>query len=669
MVDIPGCYSLMAHSTEEEVARDFICFENPDAVIVVCDATCLERNLNLVLQILEANRRAVVCVNLMDEAKKKSISIRFDVLEERLGVPVIGTAARSGKGLEQIYEGLKHVLELNKRLESARYMEVVEGEYAETEAVDVEMEAVVEAEVEDVEVEAEAEAEAEETENAEAKMKIEEAGSKEAEEAEEAEAAETVKEAEAETKNIAARDIEARNMEAAAENVNDIENEVRKTAEKAADRRFDENPAPRILIRYPEYIEAAIARLTPVVRKTAGEGVNIRWLCARLLDSNENLMEAVRKYLAPVAESLEVSSLLAEIREEWKERGITQKRVSDDMASVFVRKAEFICRGAVVYENQKYDKKDRLLDRLFTSKATGFPIMFLILLGVFWLTITGANYPSELLSTGLFWVEDRISELFLAIGMPVLVNDLLVHGVYRVLAWVISVMLPPMAIFFPLFTLLEDFGYLPRVAFNLDRCFKRCAACGKQALTMCMGFGCNAAGIIGCRIIDSPRERLIAMITNNFVPCNGRFPTMIAIITMFFVGSAAGAFSSVLSAAILAGVIVLGVLMTLLISKILSATVLKGVPSSFTLELPPYRKPQIGKVIVRSIFDRTLFVLGRAIVVAAPAGLIIWLMANISVGDATLLAHCSGFLDPFAQVIGMDGVILLAFILGFPANA
>nr|WP_320959300.1 FeoB small GTPase domain-containing protein [Hungatella effluvii] len=693
MVDIPGCYSLMAHSTEEEVARDFICFENPDAVIVVCDATCLERNLNLVLQILEANRRAVVCVNLMDEAKKKSISIRFDVLEERLGVPVIGTAARSGKGLEQIYEGLKHVLELNKRLESARYMEVVEGEYAETEAVDVEMEAVVEAEVEDVEVEAvaeaedvemeavveaevedveveaEAEAEAEETENAEAKMKIEEAGSKEAEEAEEAEAAETVKEAEAETKNIAARDIEARNMEAAAENVNDIENEVRKTAEKAADRRFDENPAPRILIRYPEYIEAAIARLTPVVRKTAGEGVNIRWLCARLLDSNENLMEAVRKYLAPVAESLEVSSLLAEIREEWKERGITQKRVSDDMASVFVRKAEFICRGAVVYENQKYDKKDRLLDRLFTSKATGFPIMFLILLGVFWLTITGANYPSELLSTGLFWVEDRISELFLAIGMPVLVNDLLVHGVYRVLAWVISVMLPPMAIFFPLFTLLEDFGYLPRVAFNLDRCFKRCAACGKQALTMCMGFGCNVAGIIGCRIIDSPRERLIAMITNNFVPCNGRFPTMIAIITMFFVGSAAGAFSSVLSAAILAGVIVLGVLMTLLISKILSATVLKGVPSSFTLELPPYRKPQIGKVIVRSIFDRTLFVLGRAIVVAAPAGLIIWLMANISVGDATLLAHCSGFLDPFAQVIGMDGVILLAFILGFPANA
>lgn len=553
MVDIPGCYSLMAHSTEEEVARDFICFENPDAVIVVCDATCLERNLNLVLQILEASENVVVCVNLMDEAKKKSITVRFDVLEQRLGVPVIGTAARSGKGLEQIYEGLSRVLGL-KRSQS--------------------------------------------------------------------------------------------------------EDEVPIT----------ENHAPRIIIRYPEYIEAAIARLTPAVRRAAGDRVNVRWLSARLLDSNDNLMEAVRKYLVPVAESEEILSLLEEIRSDWGERGITQKRVSDDMASVFIRKAEFICRGAVVFENQTYNKKDRVLDRLFTSKATGFPIMFLILLGVFWLTITGANYPSELLSTGLFWVEDRLGELFLSAGMPAVLNDLLVHGVYRVLAWVISVMLPPMAIFFPLFTLLEDFGYLPRVAFNLDRCFKRCAACGKQALTMCMGFGCNAAGIIGCRIIDSPRERLIAMITNNFVPCNGRFPTMIAIITMFFVGSSAGAFSSVLSSAILAGVIVLGVLMTLLISKILSATVLKGVPSSFTLELPPYRRPQIGKVIVRSIFDRTLFVLGRAIAVAAPAGLIIWLMANITVGDATLLAACSGFLDPFARVIGMDGVILLAFILGFPAN-
>jgi ferrous iron transport protein B len=229
-------------------------------------------------------------------------------------------------------------------------------------------------------------------------------------------------------------------------------------------------------------------------------------------------------------------------------------------------------------------------------------------------------------------------------------------------------MLPPMAIFFPLFTLLEDLGYLPRVAFNLDNFFKKSCACGKQALTMCMGFGCNAAGIIGCRIIDSPRERLIAIITNNFVPCNGRFPTLIAIITMFFAGMFIGPFQSVISTIILTGVILLGVFMTLMISRLLSMTILKGIPSSFTLELPPYRKPQIGKIIIRSIFDRTLFVLWRAILVAAPAGIVIWLMANITLGDISLLTHLAIFLNPFAHIIGLDGYILLAFILGFPAN-
>ena len=225
-----------------------------------------------------------------------------------------------------------------------------------------------------------------------------------------------------------------------------------------------------------------------------------------------------------------------------------------------------------------------------------------------------------------------------------------------------------MAIFFPLFTLLEDLGYLPRVAFNLDKYFKKACTCGKQALTMAMGFGCNAAGVVGCRIIDSPRERLIATITNSFVPCNGRFPTLIAIITMFFIGASAGFGTSLLSAVLLTAVILLGILMTLLVSRLLSKTILKGVPSSFTLELPPYRRPQIGKVIVRSIFDRTLFVLGRAVAVAAPAGLLIWIMANVMVGDMSLLAHCSAFLDPFARLLGMDGVILMAFILGFPAN-
>jgi ferrous iron transport protein B len=293
----------------------------------------------------------------------------------------------------------------------------------------------------------------------------------------------------------------------------------------------------------------------------------------------------------------------------------------------------------------------------------------LALLGlVFWITIAGANVPSSLLADGLFWIEDQLTALIMQWGAPEWLHGVLVLGIYRTLAWVVSVMLPPMAIFFPLFTLLEDLGYLPRVAFNMDKFFKKACACGKQALTMCMGFGCNAAGVVGCRIIESPRERLIATITNNFVPCNGRFPTLIAIITMFFAASAAGLFQSVISALMLVGVILLGIVMTLLISRLLSKTILKGLPSSFTLELPPYRKPQVGKIIVRSIFDRTLFVLGRAVMVAAPAGLLIWVMANIHVGDISLLAHCAGFFDPFARLIGLDGFILMAFILGFPAN-
>ena len=359
MVDIPGCYSLMAHSTEEEVARDFICFENPDAVVTVCDATCLERNLNLVLQIMEAADRVVVCVNLMDEAKKKRIVLNLHLLEERLSAPVAGTTARSKKGLNQIYQGLKRCIK---------------------------------------------------------------------------------------------------------------EKEI--------------NYKRPVLIYYPQYIEEAIKRLAPAVEEVLDGVVKVRWLCARLLDANENLIGAVNRYLKPLADSEAVKACLTQIWNEWKEQGITQEQVSDDMAAVFIRKAEELCKGVVVFENKTYNGKDRKLDRLFTSKATGFPIMFLVLLGVFWLTITGANYPSQLLSNLLFGIENRLSIAADAAGVPALLSGLLIHGVYRVLAWVISVMLPPMAIFFPLFTLLEDFGYLPRVAFNLDRCFKRCSACGKQALTM-----------------------------------------------------------------------------------------------------------------------------------------------------------------------------------------
>lgn len=294
--------------------------------------------------------------------------------------------------------------------------------------------------------------------------------------------------------------------------------------------------------------------------------------------------------------------------------------------------------------------------------------MVLLLALIFWLTIVGANYPSTLLSMGFGQLGNLLTDFMFFIGLPQTIISLLMDGIYLVVTWVIAVMLPPMAIFFPLFTLLEDLGYLPRIAFNLDKYFKKCSACGKQALTMAMGFGCNAAAVVGCRIIDSPRERLIAMLTNVFVPCNGRFPAMIAIISLFLVGNLSGIIGSAASAVILSLIIVFGIMLTFFVSWLLSKTLLKGIPSSFTLELPPYRKPQIKKVIVRSVFDRTLFVLGRALTVAAPAGLIIWLMGNLHINGESLLIITADFLNPFAAFFGLDGVILLAFILGIPAN-
>jgi ferrous iron transporter FeoB len=543
LVDIPGSYSLMARSTEEEVARDFICFGSPDAVVVVCDATCLERNLNLVLQVMEACARTVVCVNLLDEAKKKQIDIDLPLLSRRLGVPVIGTAARSGEGLEDVMNAVEQLL-------GEPFLE-----------------------------------------------------------------------------------------------------------EK------------QVLVPYPGYVEQGLRALLPQAEKAADGKADARWFAARLLDGDESLRSSLADCLGFDPEQApELSEALADVRTGMEEAGVFQTRLRDDMAGAFVRCAAEISRGVISMPANGSHRRDRRLDKLFTSRLTGFPIMLLLLLAVFWITISGANVPSALLADGLFWVEERLAAAAFSAGVPALLTDLLIHGVYKVMAWVISVMLPPMAIFFPLFTLLEDFGYLPRVAFNLDRCFKGCAACGKQALTMCMGFGCNAAGVTGCRIIDSPRERLIAIITNNFVPCNGRFPTIISIITMFLIGGATGLLGSFLGAVILVGVILFGVGMTLLVSRLLSRTILKGVPSSFTLELPPYRQPQIGKVIVRSIVDRTLKVLGRAVTAAAPAGVLIWALANVTVGDATLLAHLTGFLNPLGRALGMDGVILTGFLLGLPAN-
>jgi len=340
------------------------------------------------------------------------------------------------------------------------------------------------------------------------------------------------------------------------------------------------------------------------------------------------------------------------------------EKIRDEIVKSIYNKAEEIAGNSVKKNREKLLAQQKI-DDIVTSKITGIPIMLLLLAGVLWITIEGANVPSELLAKMFFFIEDKLTEFFNYVNAPSWLHGILVLGIYRTLAWVISVMLPPMAIFFPIFTLLEDAGYLPRIAFNLDHAFKKACAHGKQALTMCMGFGCNAAGVIACRIIESPRERLIAILTNNFVPCNGRFPTLIALSMIFvglkFEGSGGSSFIATLMIVLLVGI-------TLLVSYILSKTLLKGVPSSFTLELPPYRKPQIGRVIYTSIIDRTIFVLMRAVVVAAPAGAIIYILGNITVGDSTILVQVANALDPFSKAIGLDGFILLAFILGLPAN-
>lgn len=358
--------------------------------------------------------------------------------------------------------------------------------------------------------------------------------------------------------------------------------------------------------------------------------------------------------------------MAANIKRLYKELPIPKNNFRDKIVKSIYTYAEETAKAVVKQEKQKLDW-DKKIDDILTSPILGYPLMLLMLGVVFWITIAGANLPSELLADLLFGIEGKLSALVLGVGLPAWFHGLFVLGMYRTLAWVVSVMLPPMAIFFPLFTLLEDLGYLPRVAFNLDRMFKACGTHGKQVLTMCMGFGCNAAGIISCRIIESPREKLIAILTNNFVPCNGRFPTLIAL-AMIFMGGILSGSGTFIATTVVMGMILIGIGVTLFTSLLLSKTILKGIPSTFTLELPPFRKPQIGRVIIRSIFDRTIFVLSRAMLVAAPAGSIIWLLANINIGQLSLLAAAAGFLDPFAKLMGLDGFILMAFILGLPAN-
>ena len=342
--------------------------------------------------------------------------------------------------------------------------------------------------------------------------------------------------------------------------------------------------------------------------------------------------------------------------------------LSDTIVADIYSNAEQIARKSVIHRRDDNPAWDTKLDDILTSRLFGFPIMLVLLSLIFWITIEGANVPSGMLADAFFLFQDQLTEWFILAEAPDWLHGVLVLGLYRSLAWVISVMLPPMAIFFPLFTLLEDLGYLPRVAFNMDSLFKKCKACGKQALTMCMGFGCNAAGVVSCRIIDSPRERLIAILTNNFVPCNGRFPTLIAIATIFVGGSFAAEYETLAAALTITMLVLFGIATTFAISWGLSHTVLKGEASSLVLELPPYRPPQIGAIFYRSLIDRTLFVLKRAVIMAAPAGVITWILGNVYIGDLSIISHLAAWLQPIGYAIGIDGFILLAFILGLPAN-
>lgn len=533
MIDLPGTYSLLAHSSEEEVTRNYVCFEPCDVCLVICDATVLERNLNLVLQTMEITDHVVLVLNLMDEAKKKNITIDTEKLAKLLKVRVVEMSARNHEGFEDVKEA------------------------------------------------------------------IEEVG-----------------------------------------------NRVSDTQGAA--------------VRYAKDLEQAIAAVADVMKTRR---LNTRFTALKLLDPEVDSTLFYEDIENQEETRAEVEKQIARLKDKD-----LYERFEDIVVHALHERAREISEECIIFNNASYQNRDMRIDHVVTSKGWGLVWMVVLLSVIFRITISGANVPSEMLSGMFEDLQVWLHQLFASWSMNPYITSFIVDGVVKTCGWVISVMLPPMAIFFPMFTLLEDFGYLPRIAFNLDGFFQKACTCGKQALTMCMGFGCNAVGVSGARIIDSPRERLIAIITNTFVPCNGRFPTLISIITMFFAGVVAAPWNGLLSTLLLTGVIVFGVILTFLTSRFLSKTLLKGVPSSFTLELPPYRRPQFGKVIVRSIFDRTLFVLGRAVSVAIPAGAIIWLLANIQVQDASLLQHISLFLDPFAHLMGLDGVILLAFLLGFPAN-
>ncbi len=553
VVDLPGTYSLQAVSVDEEVARDFVLFGRPDVTVVVVDSTRLERNLNLVLQILEITDRVVVFLNLMDEARRNGIALDPSRLESELGVPVVTGTAREGIGISDLLEAVHEVATGRRKTSPYRVQE------------------------------------------------------------------------------------------------------------------------------HAPDIEVVVSELSSIVLAAFPDVPNTRWVSLRLLNGDAAVQEAVRSGELGQLSRDDSGEVIRDTPEPERARVLdaaTRLRweLPADFQDIVTARAYARAEAVASHAQKKGLVKaaftfDRRLDQLLTSRLLGFPLMLLILGVVFWLTIEGANVPSSMLATllvdqGHSWLK----ALSASAGLPWWLDGFMLDGVYLATAWVISVMLPPMAIFFPLFTLLEDFGYLPRVAFNLDSMFKKAGAHGKQALTMCMGFGCNAAGVVSTRIIDSPRERLIAIITNNFSLCNGRWPTQILVATIFIGALAPPHLGGVVSAAAVVSIALLGVLMMFLSSWILSRTVLRGEAASFSLELPPYRPPRLLQTLYTSIIDRTLIVLWRAVVFAIPAGAVIWLISNVTIGGGSVAEYSVQWLEPLGLLLGLNGVILLAYVVAIPAN-
>ena len=537
--DIPGTYSLAPRSREEAVAGDFICFGGADMCICVCDACALERNLFLALQIAETGIPVVICVNLLDEAKKRGIYVDLDLLGHELRMQVIGTSARSGSGIDEL-------------------IKTAAGIY--------------------------------------------------------------------------------------------------------------ESEPPKIT--YPSETENAVETVMGALVSLDTRGLSKRWIALRLIESDGDFERKLGEYLgADILNNEKICSALKRARAALNLNGTDAETFAGENAAAIYAKAHSAATAAVITAGKtgRFERELKI-DRFVTGRYTSFLVLFVLLAAVFYITVIGANYPTQWL-TGLFDIlQQKLLAFSAAAGMPPFLKDVLLSGGVRVLSWVICVMLPPMAIFFPCFTLLEDSGLLPRVSYVLDSGFARAGASGKQSLCICMGFGCNCVGVEGARIIDSKRERLIAILTNSFTPCNGRFPAIIKLISIFVLSGRGGAAGAFLTAICLAGVIVFSLASALLVSKLVSRFVLRGEPSHYILELPPYRRPQLGKAVVRSVLDRTLFVLGRAAAIAFPAGIVIGILAGVKSGDVTLLSRLNALLEKPGAFIGLDGETLTAFILGLPAN-